>query len=116
MVLLNKAAYLAGLILLGVGVQLTHVHLDQTSERDTSIRAEVLPSEEALNLVSLSYANVVADYYWLRSISDFGTDAQQDSGFPNLGGLTSRVIALDPDFEAALKSSLVTIFTLLSVV
>jgi len=101
MSLATKLAYTAGLLILCVGVQLTHLKLDQSHIQDTTPRAEALPSEEALGLLSLTYSNVVGDYYWLRAIYDFGTDAQHNEGFPNLSQLSKLVISLDPDFEAA---------------
>jgi hypothetical protein len=61
---------------------------------------EVLPSPGALRLLSLGYKNLAADYYWLRSVSDYGNKRMVHAHYPNLWPLLSRVHALDSLFAA----------------
>jgi tetratricopeptide (TPR) repeat protein len=51
--------------------------------------------------MSFGYNNLVADYYWLRTISHFGTTEMHAAHYPNLEPLLRRVLALDPYFAAA---------------
>jgi tetratricopeptide (TPR) repeat protein len=60
----------------------------------------VLPSSEALALLSLGYKNLAADYFWLRSIYDYGDKRMAREHYPNLWPLLSRAHALDPLFAA----------------
>ena len=62
---------------------------------------ETLPSENALRLTSLSYATVVADYYWLRALSHFGDSAAHGAQYPNLAPFVRRIVSLDPKFAKA---------------
>lgn len=62
--------------------------------------ADVLPSSQALRLLSLGYKNVVADYYWLRCINDYGDKRMVAGHYPNLWPLLTRAQALDPKFVA----------------
>lgn len=62
---------------------------------------ETLPSKEALGFMSMGYTNLVADYYWLRAVSNFGSKRMHRHGFPNLPGLIERALNLDPYFAAA---------------
>lgn len=61
---------------------------------------ESLPSASSLKLISLGYRQVVADYYWLRSINHFGTTAMHELLYPNLEPLLRLVLELDPYFAA----------------
>lgn len=62
---------------------------------------EALPSERSLHFLSLGYKTLVADYYWLRAISNFGDRAMAEAHHPNLIALTRRVLSLDPYFATA---------------
>jgi hypothetical protein len=62
--------------------------------------ADVLPSSDALQWLSLGYKNLVADYYWLRCINDYGDKRMVAGHYPNLLPLLTRVQALDPNFVA----------------
>jgi tetratricopeptide (TPR) repeat protein len=91
-------------IILLVAGAITHGaerYLDTLGISTTSRLRETLPSEEALQLLSLTYKPLVADYYWLRSLNEFGNTRLQHAGLPNLEALVRRVIALDPYFETA---------------
>jgi len=88
------------LILMASLSHFSHLAMDQ-SRRNTDERiAEALPSIQALQLVSLNYNNLAADYYWLRSISHFGTAKMHELSYPNLGAFLERVVHLDPYFES----------------
>jgi len=54
-----------------------------------------------LSFLSLGYEPLVADYYWLRALSHFGTREMHDVGYPNLVAFIRRVLHLDPYFTAA---------------
>ena len=77
------------------------MRLDDTGRKDTAFDKEVLPSNEAIKLISLGYEQVVADYYWLRAISHFGDRRMHAYEYPNLLGFMDLVLALDPKFSAA---------------
>lgn len=77
------------------------MRLDETGRIDTSFNKEVLPSNEAIKLISLGYEQVVADYYWLRAISHFGDRRMHQYEYPNLLGFMELVLGLDPKFSAA---------------
>ena len=61
---------------------------------------ETFPSEATLKLVSLSYKNLSADYYWFRTLSYFGSSEGIVQSYVNLVPLVQRVVALDPDFAS----------------
>lgn len=65
-----------------------------------SVVPDVLPSSEALQLLSLGYKNIVADYFWLRCINDYGDKRMVAGHYPNLLPLLTRVQSLDPNFVA----------------
>ena len=79
---------------------LSHRAMDESSRTTDDRILEALPSIQALQLVSLNYNNLAADYYWLRSISHFGTAKMHQLNYPNLGPFLERVVHLDPYFES----------------
>ena len=92
--------FLPWILVCGFIVSQAHARLDASPRKDTSFDKEVMPSTEASKLISLGYENVVADYYWLRSISHFGDRRMHAYEYPNLLGLLELVLALDPKFSA----------------
>lgn len=64
-------------------------------------RAEVLADPAALRWISLSYASLVADGYWLRALNHFGDKRNHEAGYPMAEPLISRVLVLDPQFTSA---------------
>lgn len=80
---------------------LAHQGLDAAPRSHTHFEKEVLPSNDAARLISLGYDNVVADYYWLRTISHFGDRRMHAYEYPNLLGLLELVLSLDPKFGTA---------------
>tara|TARA_B100000405_G_scaffold257583_1_gene192308 strand:- start:339 stop:1202 length:864 start_codon:yes stop_codon:yes gene_type:complete len=92
--------FLPWILLCGFIVSQAHARLDASPRKDTSFDKEVMPSTQASKLISLGYENVVADYYWLRSISHFGDRRMHAHEYPNLLGLLELVLALDPKFGA----------------
>ena len=93
--------FLPWILFLGVVLSQAHMRLDDTGRKDTAFDKEVLPSNEAIRLISLGYEQVVADYYWLRAISHFGDRRMHAYEYPNLLGFMDLVLALDPKFSAA---------------
>lgn len=68
--------------------------------QNARIVPDILPSIEALRLMTLGYKNLGADYYWLRCVNDYGDRRMARDRYPNLWPLLSRVQALDPFFVA----------------
>ncbi|OGQ89721.1 MAG: hypothetical protein A2289_08830 [Deltaproteobacteria bacterium RIFOXYA12_FULL_58_15] len=77
---------------------MAHRRLDALKPQGPTDLRETLPSEQALSLLSLNYGEVVADYYWLRTINEFGDSRKHHARYPNLIALTQRVLGLDPKF------------------
>lgn len=76
-----------------------HERLDRLGVSHPKELHDVLPSKEALGLMSLTYDSLVADYYWLRTINEFGDIRKHRAKYPNLIALTQRVLYLDPYFK-----------------
>ncbi len=89
------------LILASAAVHPLHLALDRAALREPNDPRETLPSPEALRFLSLSYKSLVADYYWMRAISHFGTTEMHEVLYPNLEPFLRRVVALDPYFSHA---------------
>lgn len=62
---------------------------------------EALPSLGVLKAVSLGYDSLIADYYWLRSLSYFGAIESHAAKYIDLPALLERVVGLDPYFTTA---------------
>src|SRR5947208_2581053 len=88
------------LLVAAAAAQLAHQALDRLPLAALDPR-ETFASEESLRLMALGYRNVVADYYWLRAISHFGTTQMHAVHYPNLEPLLRRITALDPYFAEA---------------
>ena len=58
-------------------------------------------SQPALDILSLTYRTLVADYYWLQALSHLGERSWFRYNYPNLEPLLKRVLALDPYFSYA---------------
>lgn len=93
--------YLPVLFLLALGSYGAHRSMDQVDLEKPPTLRETLPSEEALHLLSLGFHELVADYYWLRALSEFGDRERAKAGYPNLEALVRRVLSLDPNFVTA---------------
>ncbi|MBC7792394.1 MAG: hypothetical protein H7Z43_01695, partial [Clostridia bacterium] len=63
--------------------------------------AQTLADPATLRWTALSYANVVADNYWLRALNHFGDIANHAAGYPMTEPLLTRVLTLDPMFGSA---------------
>ncbi|MEZ0310652.1 MAG: tetratricopeptide repeat protein [Myxococcota bacterium] len=80
---------------------LLHVRLDQALLTAPDELVETLPTVGSLQLISLGYDQVVADYYWMRALEHFGTPAYNAVAYPLLEPLLRRVLTLDPYFKTA---------------
>lgn len=89
------------LLAAAVATHLAHLGLNDVELPAPESFRDTLPSTEALRITSLSYSSLVADYYWLRAISHFGTTEMDAVDYPDLEPLLRRVLALDPYFAAA---------------
>jgi len=58
-------------------------------------------SQPALDILSLTYRSLVADYYWLQALSHLGERSWFRYNYPNLEPLLKRVLTLDPYFAYA---------------
>lgn len=88
-------------VLTAAGTHLAHVSLSQVERPKQASLREALPTAAATRLMSLGYHSLLADYYWLRSISHFGTTEMHAAAYPNLEPLIRLVLGLDPYFRAA---------------
>jgi hypothetical protein len=95
--------FLPLLLLFGAAAHWSHRLLDRaTRGADSAIDPhEIMPSVEALELLSLGYRELVADYYWLRAISHYGDRDMHHANYPNLAPMLDRVLRLDPHFVEA---------------
>ncbi len=82
-------------------VHSTHQQLDKNAYRAPAGELAIMPSLRALELLSLGYNNLVADYYWLQALNSFGALELHERGYPNLDGYLRRVVSLDPNFASA---------------
>ncbi len=69
-----------------------YVHAESTSH-------EILPDPATAITLAMGYRPLVADYYWLRTLSEFGDLAWQKKGSPRVVPLLKLTLALDPQFE-----------------
>jgi tetratricopeptide (TPR) repeat protein len=79
----------------------SHRRLRDAAHQLPSSLIETLPSLRALDLLSLGYQNLLADYYWVRSLDEFGDSALHEHHYPNLAPYLERVVHLDPLFAGA---------------
>jgi hypothetical protein len=86
---------------LAAASHLAHERLAATPLPGAPTLEEALPSVPVLRVVALGYAPLVADYYWLRALNEFGDLRMQKARYPNLVALVRRVLALDPKYLAA---------------
>ncbi len=93
--------FLPMLVILAALTHTVHRPFVATSLTTPLSLRETLPSAEALKLIGLSYRSLLADYYWLRALGEFGGRETAAQKYPNLEALTRRVLALDPYFVTA---------------
>lgn len=91
----------AGAAVLALASLAAHARLADTPLPSAPTLEEALPSVSVLRAVALGYAPLVADYYWLRALNEFGDRRMVKARYPNLIALVRRVLALDPKFLAA---------------
>lgn len=68
----------------------------------------LLPSNEALQFLSLGQKSAVADLIWLQTIQYFG-GGNPYGQYPALGSILDRVTSLDPKFEYPYQFALVVL-------
>ena len=95
----STAAIACAFVLAAAAAHAAHLHLDGVDPGGSDDLHQTLPSEEALELISMTYNPVVADYYWLKTVNEFGDLEKHVARYPNLVPLTRRVLALDPYFK-----------------
>lgn len=80
-------------------MQLTHRRLRDVPMPQSHQLLETLPSTQALHFLSMGYKSLVADYYWLRAINEYGDILKHDYHYPNVAPLMERCLSLDPYFR-----------------
>ena len=96
---MKSAAFIVPIAL--VLSMVTQQHFDKQSAKSKLEIHATLPSIEALQHLSLTYKSLVADYYWLKTINEFGDSRRHKYNYPNLIALTRRTLYLDPYFKTA---------------
>ncbi len=86
------------LILAALATHLLHRSVDAIEVPLRDDPRETLPSVESLELLSLGYGELLADYYWLRALSHYGDKRMHPFNYPNMAPLLRRVLTLDPYF------------------
>lgn len=62
-----------------------------------------LPTPQQARLMSLGYATLVADYYWVKSLQYYMDPNQTQNRYKNLADFLEVVVGVDPDYEYAYK-------------
>jgi hypothetical protein len=65
---------------------------------DCSVMKERLPNPQALRILSLGHEEVVADYYWFKTVLYAGGETT-DKDYGYFSSLVDLVTSLDPQFE-----------------
>lgn len=96
----SRKALLAGLIFItAAALPLLQHRLDAERARSRPVEADLtVPSAPYLKRLSLGYALVVADFYWLRATLYIGDDTVVMRDSPFLYRLVDLVTDLDPTF------------------
>ncbi|HEY1909114.1 MAG TPA: hypothetical protein VGG91_23930 [Myxococcaceae bacterium] len=98
-------ALLATACLLAAGV-VAGARADVLLKRDIRAGAReliYLPPPATARLLSLGFNQVVADWYWVKTIQYFADPVQALNRYRNLGDILDVVVAVDPDYEYAYK-------------
>jgi tetratricopeptide (TPR) repeat protein len=89
------------LVVLAVGSRFARAELESVALPAAPTLEAALPSLRALDIASLSYRSLAADYYFLQALNEFGTAEMHQARFPNLIAFVRRTLHLDPYFASA---------------
>ena len=82
-----------------LGAMSLHLSLDALAEEHESVRVYMcIPSGKFLKPFTFGYEQLVADYFWIKTISYFGDHLMSDRKYPWLYHLLDLVTTLDPHF------------------
>jgi len=92
-------------ILLAVGVSAGARVDDLLRKSDIAGARELiyLPTPQQARLMSMGFEQVMADWYWVKSLQYFTDPLQAYNRFKNLGDILGVVVGVDPDFQYAYK-------------
>lgn len=96
--------WLAGILILVLGLSADGVLLALERNRSASVRAEelaYLPKGEYLKVVVLGYDQIAADLIWLKAVQHLGAKRQSKSGYTWAYHVVNVVTDLDPKFISA---------------
>ncbi len=83
------------------GAALTEMSAHEPTSASPKAAPVPLLSAHQLRLLSGGFAPVVADIYWIDTVSTAGNSLEGDQGAERLYHLLERVVTLDPRFESA---------------
>lgn len=91
--------------LLGLALCLTagvvHLRLDQFPPAPETMEVYMyIPSGEFLKHFTFGFSHLVADYFWIKTISYFGDHLMSDRQYPWLYHILDLVTTLDPQFRS----------------
>lgn len=97
---MKKLLVAFGFLFLISVLQLSHSHLIEAMDRMPPPPAKVLvPSPEAVRLVSLGFDKLLSDCYWLSFIGYYGdTEARQKDNYLLADRYLDLITSLDPEF------------------
>ena len=98
---MRKGILLLLILIFACASHFSRLRFMQTEAKQGEKRVGFYTSEPALDILSLSYRTLVADYYWLQALSHLGERSWFRYNYPNLEPLLKRVLALDPYFAYA---------------
>ncbi len=98
---MRKGILLLLILVFACASHFSRLRFIQTDVKQDEKNIGFYTSQPALDVLSLSYRTLVADYYWLQALSHLGERSWFRYNYPNLEPLLKRVLALDPYFAYA---------------
>ena len=87
------------IICLFVGAFSIHLRLDEMRVKHESMQVYMyIPSGKFLKPFTLGFNQLIADYFWIKTISYFGDHLMSDRKYPWLYHILDLVTTLDPHF------------------
>lgn len=97
--ILKKSFIFIVIIFLGGSVFFIHRKLQTIQPAEKSMEAYMyIPSGSFLKPITLGFSNVIADYFWIKTIGYFGEHLMSDRNYPWLYHIVDLVTTLDPQF------------------
>jgi len=87
------------IIVLFLGIFYIHKHLDSMEIKRESMESYMyIPSGKFLKHFTFGFDQLIADYFWIKTISYFGDHLMSDRKYPWLYHILDLVTTLDPHF------------------